>query len=359
MLFATHSKNPESDFHRMTQAVKHISIYPSNIKSMLDIKEMLIESQPSTSAYTIQLIGPWRFESDEMGLGKKVNEVSNVNRPQATYTWNLSIFDPRASAVPGDHIDTPVSLVNARMAFAFHASPESTRALPRFAIEFIRQYPALGRLLRDQKVPFASSINVAQFWVSGVLEDGISSFPKHTIALPYYDTDTIKHARWPKFIEDILEEVDIGLAHLGPTVDFDDGPRRLHEHLCRELPHMLDGGYPDLLEIRMSHANQQRQAFYQDPVIVQTRRRSTSKPQSSPRMQGARRFSTASTRPASSAFIALGSNMGDRLGNMDAACRELASEPKIKLRRTSGLWQTKAMYVVDQDDFLNGVCEVR
>jgi 2-amino-4-hydroxy-6-hydroxymethyldihydropteridine diphosphokinase/dihydropteroate synthase len=30
----------------------------------------------------------------------------------------------------------------------------------------------------------------------------------------------------------------------------------------------------------------------------------------------------------------------------------------IRIIATSGLWQTKAMYVKDQDDFLNGVCIV-
>ncbi|KAF2877557.1 folic acid synthesis protein-like protein [Massariosphaeria phaeospora] len=58
------------------------------------------------------------------------------------------------------------------------------------------------------------------------------------------------------------------------------------------------------------------------------------------------------------AFIALGSNLGDRLTMIENACKELDKSGKIKVLRTSSLWETKAMYVVDQDKFVNGVCEV-
>ncbi|PVH98087.1 folic acid synthesis protein-like protein [Periconia macrospinosa] len=58
------------------------------------------------------------------------------------------------------------------------------------------------------------------------------------------------------------------------------------------------------------------------------------------------------------AFIALGSNLGDRINMIEQACREMDNSGKIKILRTSSLWETKAMYVQDQDKFINGVCEV-
>lgn len=58
------------------------------------------------------------------------------------------------------------------------------------------------------------------------------------------------------------------------------------------------------------------------------------------------------------AFIALGSNLGDRVAMIEQACNEMDQSGKIKVRRTSSLWETKAMYVLDQDKFVNGVCEV-
>jgi hypothetical protein len=57
-------------------------------------------------------------------------------------------------------------------------------------------------------------------------------------------------------------------------------------------------------------------------------------------------------------FVALGSNVGDRLKMIEQACLEMENEG-IEIQRTSGLWETKAMYVEDQANFLNGVCEVR
>ncbi len=58
------------------------------------------------------------------------------------------------------------------------------------------------------------------------------------------------------------------------------------------------------------------------------------------------------------AFVAFGSNLGDRIGMIEEALRAMERK-KIRIKRTSSLWETKAMYVVDQAQFLNGVCEVR
>ncbi|KAF2763095.1 Dihydropteroate synthase [Pseudovirgaria hyperparasitica] len=58
------------------------------------------------------------------------------------------------------------------------------------------------------------------------------------------------------------------------------------------------------------------------------------------------------------AFIALGSNMGDRISWIEKACNAMESTPDIKIRRTSSLWETTAMYVLDQENFVNGACEI-
>jgi hypothetical protein len=57
------------------------------------------------------------------------------------------------------------------------------------------------------------------------------------------------------------------------------------------------------------------------------------------------------------AYIALGSNLGDRIGMIERACREMTSRG-IRVKRTSSLWETEPMYVLDQDHFVNGACEV-
>lgn len=56
-------------------------------------------------------------------------------------------------------------------------------------------------------------------------------------------------------------------------------------------------------------------------------------------------------------LIALGSNIGDRVGMIEQACAEMASRG-LKLLRTSSLYETEAMYKTDQPPFVNGVCEV-
>ncbi|OJD10508.1 dihydropteroate synthase [Blastomyces percursus] len=70
--------------------------------------------------------------------------------------------------------------------------------------------------------------------------------------------------------------------------------------------------------------------------------------------------STSAAVPGSSpcrAFIALGSNQGDRIAAIEQACREMEARG-IRIIRTSNLFETAPMYVTDQESFFNGVCEV-
>ncbi|KAI1434549.1 Dihydropteroate synthase [Xylaria sp. CBS 124048] len=57
------------------------------------------------------------------------------------------------------------------------------------------------------------------------------------------------------------------------------------------------------------------------------------------------------------AHIALGSNLGDRVAMIEQACREMDARG-IRVKRTSSLWETEPMYVLDQGRFVNGACEV-
>lgn len=59
------------------------------------------------------------------------------------------------------------------------------------------------------------------------------------------------------------------------------------------------------------------------------------------------------------AYLGLGSNMGDRIAMIEQACREMEAGGRIKVLRTSNLWETSAMYVLDQPNFINGVCKVK
>lgn len=58
------------------------------------------------------------------------------------------------------------------------------------------------------------------------------------------------------------------------------------------------------------------------------------------------------------AYIALGSNVGDRISMIEMACREM-DRRNIKVLRTSALYESAPMYLEDQGLFINGACEVR
>jgi 2-amino-4-hydroxy-6-hydroxymethyldihydropteridine diphosphokinase/dihydropteroate synthase len=44
---------------------------------------------------------------------------------------------------------------------------------------------------------------------------------------------------------------------------------------------------------------------------------------------------------------------------IEQACKMMEASGQVKILQTSSLYETKAMYVLDQDNFVNGACEVR
>ena len=62
--------------------------------------------------------------------------------------------------------------------------------------------------------------------------------------------------------------------------------------------------------------------------------------------------------PAATAYLGLGSNVGDRLANLRQAAALLASTPGISVEKTGGLYETEPVGVKDQPWFLNTVLRV-
>lgn len=57
-------------------------------------------------------------------------------------------------------------------------------------------------------------------------------------------------------------------------------------------------------------------------------------------------------------YIALGSNLGDRIWNLEEALRHLKNRG-VEVEDVSGLYESEPMYVQEQPEFLNAVCKVR
>ena len=58
-------------------------------------------------------------------------------------------------------------------------------------------------------------------------------------------------------------------------------------------------------------------------------------------------------------YLCLGSNMGDKIGNIQQATRLLCSENLLKLIRTSTIYETEPWGVKDQSWFVNAVIEAK
>ncbi len=57
------------------------------------------------------------------------------------------------------------------------------------------------------------------------------------------------------------------------------------------------------------------------------------------------------------AYLALGSNLGNRVEMIESAMREMSNRG-LTVLRTSALYETKPMYLENQETFINGACEV-
>lgn len=57
-------------------------------------------------------------------------------------------------------------------------------------------------------------------------------------------------------------------------------------------------------------------------------------------------------------YVSLGSNLGDRRANLEAAVEKLEQEPGVRVLRRSSLYDTEPVGVADQPWFLNAVLEI-
>lgn len=61
---------------------------------------------------------------------------------------------------------------------------------------------------------------------------------------------------------------------------------------------------------------------------------------------------------SSTAYLALGANLGDRLANLQRAVDELAAKPGIRVVRSSRVYETEPVGGPEQPEYLNAVLEV-
>jgi len=72
----------------------------------------------------------------------------------------------------------------------------------------------------------------------------------------------------------------------------------------------------------------------------------------------ARSASTANNTGERVLAIALGSNLGDKVRNIETAIRILETQHGVRVVDTSFLYETSPMYMKDQPRFVNGACLV-
>lgn len=58
------------------------------------------------------------------------------------------------------------------------------------------------------------------------------------------------------------------------------------------------------------------------------------------------------------AYIGLGSNLGDKEANINKALELLGEVPGVQVKKVASFYRTTPMYVTKQDDFINTVAEI-
>ncbi|XWW95447.1 hypothetical protein V2A60_003406 [Cordyceps javanica] len=118
---------------------------------------------------------------------------------------------------------------------------------------------------------------------------------------------------------------------------------------CAGAPRTVTSSRAARIAVLPSTAACSRPSLTEMPFLAASGRRHSRRSYAGCGCRGAKRTTTA--------YIALGGNLGDRVAEIERACNEM-DRRGIKVTRTSSLWETEPMYVTDQDRFLNGVCEV-
>ncbi|KAL8994137.1 MAG: hypothetical protein Q9169_005813 [Polycauliona sp. 2 TL-2023] len=140
--------------------------------------------------------------------------------------------------------------------------------------------------------------------------------------------------------------------------------------LYREIANLMESKIHTSLEILAVEASQliHRDGGFQDfslrflgndTAIEDSPQGNTSYRFSNPWYQSYRNVQTEARHDAaySKSFIALGSNVGPRISMIEQACTEMARRG-LAIRRTSALYETQPMYMIDQHPFINGACEI-
>ncbi|EMC93329.1 hypothetical protein BAUCODRAFT_150674 [Baudoinia panamericana UAMH 10762] len=127
----------------------------------------------------------------------------------------------------------------------------------------------------------------------------------------------------------------------------DDATSRNCDELACHVANALKGArkiFPEALRPRM--------------FVVELRQKRLAERRAGLKLLGVGKSDCSGNAYRDTTFLALGSNIGERLQTIEEACRLIDKSGEIRITGTSPLYETRPMYVEEQDLFLNGVCQV-
>jgi dihydroneopterin aldolase/2-amino-4-hydroxy-6-hydroxymethyldihydropteridine diphosphokinase len=154
-----------------------------------------------------------------------------------------------------------------------------------------------------------------------------------------------------KFILEAI--IDLDLSSAGENDQIDSALN--YAKLCHELQHIFTAYKHDLIERAATVLCDYILTHYAQVKKVDVTLKKPWAPIHLPLDYPAVRL----VRAWHKAYIALGSNMGDKKQNIKQALDYISKAPHTQLVRSSSLIVTAPVGYTDQDDFLNGVCEIK
>ena len=154
-----------------------------------------------------------------------------------------------------------------------------------------------------------------------------------------------------KFILDAIIDLDLSIAGDNDNID----SALNYAKLCHELQNIFTNSTHDLIEraatVLCNYILMHYDQVTQVDLTLKKPWAPIHLPIDYPAIRLLRRWHTA--------FVALGSNMGHKSGNIQKALQFIDDHPQIKLITSSSLIVTAPVGYIDQDDFLNGVCKIK
>ncbi|KAI7375357.1 hypothetical protein KC336_g20000 [Hortaea werneckii] len=301
-----------------------------------------VKPQLAVVESTVDLVAKELAKSPEEGIMCFINTTHNLLKElpfHNTYSWNMQLNASDVRQMAGEGVDLSGNLLLNLRTSPLIRGGKFTRTSPW---EMQVTFPDVHMIHKPDWSARASEGARVKTKCTAILQD-----PRHEISSGNLGQALIK--------ETMTSLRDIAMTALGPSCFAITFPKSqqfaesLAATLASDTSWLPSGLQPREVEVSVGRGKETDILGHASAQTAQNGREMGQPPSEI----------VDNTTPANdSVYVALGSNVGDRLEAIEAACRAIDEDQDMRILSTSALYETEPMYVENQERFLNGVCEV-